>query len=464
MRILFACWPFEGHVFPQMAIATKLRERGHDVAFYTGPRLQPVVEAEGFHVFPFRRVPQTSWERVHSAEQRTDGKRQSLRVEHQAFRDWLVETIPGQVTDLQEVIAEWRPDVLASDVSMWGPSLILNDLGPMPVALAPTILGPLIPGPDAPAWGFGLRPPRNATGRVLRTLLNRGTDLVAAGLRRRINEIRAEYGLSPLQVSVNAAMGRLPLFLVGNVTEMDYRRTDLPASVNYVGACIWHPPEPPGTAAWLDAIPSDRPWVHVTEGTSHHSADPFVLRAGVQGLAGRKLEALITTGRSRNPASLSLGPVASNVHVTDWLSHSELLPRCDAIVTTGGAATIMAALSAGVPIVIVPTTWDKPDNARRITEAGVGVRLSSKKCTPDGLRDAVEEILGNPRYQRNARNIAHSLSLAPGPAGAADLLLDLAERGERRDISINEQKSPSTEPTERQRESMEMTQQGGNSQ
>ena len=121
MRILFACWPFEGHVFPQMAIATRLRERGHEVAFYTGPRLAPVVEAEGIQVFPFRRVPQTSWEQVHSAEQRTDGKRQSLRVEHQAFRDWLVETIPGQVADLQEVVAEWQPDVLASDVSMWGP-------------------------------------------------------------------------------------------------------------------------------------------------------------------------------------------------------------------------------------------------------------------------------------------------------------------------------------------------------
>jgi MGT family glycosyltransferase len=230
-------------------------------------------------------------------------------------------------------------------------------------------------------------------------------------------------------------MGRLPLFLVGNVPEVDYRRTDLPPSVHYVGACIWHPPESAGTTAWLDAIPSERPWVHVTEGTSHHSQDPFVLRAAVQGLAGANLEALITTGGSRDPESLALGPIASNVHVTDWLSHSEMLPRCAAIVTTGGAATIMAALSVGVPIVIVPTTWDKPDNARRITEAGVGVRLSPKKCTPEGLRAAVEEVLGNPRYRRNARQIADSLATAPGPAGAADLLLELASK--RSDTKIN---------------------------
>lgn len=435
MKILFACWPFEGHVFPQMAIATRLRDRGHDVAFYTGPRLAPVVEAEGITVFPFVSVPETSWTRVHNSERQTTGKRQSLKVEHQAFRDWLVETIPGQVDDLQQVIAEWQPDVLATDVSMWGPSLVLHDLASVPVALAPTILGPLYPGPDAPAWGFGLRPPTTARGRLLRAVLNRATDVVASGMRRRISEIRAGYGLAPLNLSVNEAMGRLPLFLVGNVPEVDYRRTDLPPSVHYVGACIWHPRESAGTTAWLDAIPSERPWVHVTEGTSHHSQDPFVLRAAVQGLAGANLEALITTGGSRDPQSLALGPIASNVHVTDWLSHSEMLPRCAAIVTTGGAATIMAALSVGVPIVIVPTTWDKPDNARRITEAGVGVRLSPKKCTPDGLRAAVEEVLRNPRYRSNARRVADSLATAPGPAGAGDLLLELASR--RSDTKIN---------------------------
>ena len=119
---------------------------------------------------------------------------------------------------------------------------------------------------------------------------------------------------------------------------------------------------------------------------------------------------------------------ARNVHVTRWLSHSELLPRCAAVVTTGGPATIIAALRSGVPLVVVPTTWDKPENARRVTEAGVGVRLSSRRCTADALRAAVERVLEEPAYRTNAARFERRLNAAPGPRRAAELLGDLAPR------------------------------------
>jgi len=46
-RFLFASWPFEGHVFPQMSIARALRERGDEVAFYTAEAMRPPIEREG---------------------------------------------------------------------------------------------------------------------------------------------------------------------------------------------------------------------------------------------------------------------------------------------------------------------------------------------------------------------------------------------------------------------------------
>jgi UDP:flavonoid glycosyltransferase YjiC (YdhE family) len=82
-----------------------------------------------------------------------------------------------------------------------------------------------------------------------------------------------------------------------------------------------------------------------------------------------------------------------------------------------------------VPLVVVPTTWDKPDNARRVVEAGVGVRLSAKKVTPERLWEAVEHVLADPRYRENAQRVARALAEAPGPAGAADLLQGLAAAG-----------------------------------
>jgi UDP:flavonoid glycosyltransferase YjiC (YdhE family) len=425
MRFLFACWPFEGHTFNLIAIAKQLQARGHETAFYTGADLQAVLEAAELPVFPFVRLTADHWQRVHDRERQTSGRGRSLRAERQTFRHWLVDSIPDQVDDILEILRDWQADVIVSDVVMWGPSLVLYDLGVAPVAPASWILGPAIPGPEAPAFGFGLRAPRTPSQRLVRSTLNRAIDVAAIPTRREINRIRARYGLGPLGCSINSALARMPLFLAGSLAALDYNRQDLPSSVKYLGSCLWHPPEPQDSKQWLDSVPATRPWVHATEGTSQNHQQAFVLKATAEGLLAREVEVVLTTGRSRSAEELGV-PRGPNIHVTNWLSHSELLPRCSALVTVGGASTILSGLVAGVPLVIVPTTWDKPDNARRIVDAGAAIRLSPRKCTPATVRDAVEEVIGDPRYRENARRIGAMLAQADGPGTAADYLVALA--------------------------------------
>src|SRR5262249_32910622 len=114
-RFLFTCWPFDGHVVGPMAGATAVRDPGHEVAFYTGESGRAAVEPEGFALFPFQRLrEERAYENVRALEQRTrTSGAQLLRT----FRDWLVETIPDQVADLQPVLGDWRPDVVVTDVS-----------------------------------------------------------------------------------------------------------------------------------------------------------------------------------------------------------------------------------------------------------------------------------------------------------------------------------------------------------
>ncbi|QEC48334.1 glycosyltransferase [Baekduia soli] len=423
-RVLFCCWPFEGHVFPQMSMALALRERGHEVAFWTDASQRELVEGQGFELFPFRRVA-PAWLRVHGTDRGTAGRRQALQQLRDA-REWIIGTIPDQVADLRDVVAAYGPDVVGAEASMWGPTLLPETL-PVPVALVSPLTGAELPGPDAPVPG-GLAPRGSARAGALRAVAAQVTTLVTRRMRTRIDGYRADQGLGPLGGTVHEALGRLPLYLVLSTPELDYRRTDLPPNVHYVGACLWHPPEPPGTLAALDAIPAGRPWVHVTEGTSHFR-DHVVLRAAAQGLGGGPYEAILTTGRGRDAATMGLGAPAANVHITDWLSHDVLLPRCRAIVTTGGMGTVMAALRDGVPLVVVPTDWDKPASAARIVAAGAGLRLMPRRCTPERLRDAVEEVLGDPRHLAGAQRAAQQLAAAPGPAGAARLIANLATTG-----------------------------------
>jgi MGT family glycosyltransferase len=409
-----------------MSIAAALRERGHEVAFYTGEQARPLIAREGFDVFGFERVDeQATTGAVTELEARTGAGRPRARDVQACFQRWLVDPVPAQVADVRDIAGRWEPDVLVCDLSMWGPIVVLSETGPVPVALSSTFMGPLMPARDAPPPGLGMPSPRGPATRAGAWAVGRATDLLARRLRERVDRLRAGYGLPPMGCSVNAFMGRLPLTIIPSLRELDYGRRDVAPSVHYVGACLWHPPDRPEATRWLDALPDARPWVHVNAPTME-GGEPFLLRAAARGLAGRPVEVVGTFGGQSAPDDLRPEAVAPNVHLTGWVSHAELLPRCAAVVTSGGTGTIIAALSSGVPLVVVPTSWDKPDNAQRVVEAGVGVRLAPRRCTPERLREAVERVLHTPGYRANAARIAARLAAAPGPAGAAQLLAGLA--------------------------------------
>lgn len=428
-RFLITCWPFVGHLYPQISVAHALRERGHDVAVYSHESTRPVVEGERFALFPFAHVDERRYERIHALEAQvpaTQPRRKTLSVAMRAYRDMLADSIPEQVADLRPIIDTWQPDVLVTDPAMWGPILVLWELTGIPVALLHQMIGSMIPGPDAPPWGPGLPPPRTFGTRLLSRVAQLGVDVVAHNMRRHVNHIRAQYGLRPMGCSINAFTGRLPLYLIPSVPELDYNRRDQPPNVHYIGPCVWTRPTGGAPLDWLDELPTDQPWVHATEGTAQYQ-EPFLLRATAQGLAGRRVQVILTTGQfSRDPATLGLHPLPDNVRVERWVSHEDLLPRCAAIVTTGGAATVLASLKAGVPLVVVPTFWDKSDNAQRVVEAGVGLRLAPRHCTPDRVRAAVMRLLEEPHFRENAQRMARRFAEVPGPRLAAELLEKLA--------------------------------------
>jgi MGT family glycosyltransferase len=427
-RFLITCWPFVGHLYPQISAAHALRGRGHEVAVYSHESAREVVEGQGFNFFPFQHVDGRRFERIHALEAAvppTQPRHRTLSVAMQAYRDMLAGSIPEMVEDLEPIVRAWKPNVIVTDPALWASILVMWELTGIPVALLTQMIGSMIPGPDAPPWGPGLPPPRTFGTRLLARAAQVGVDIVARNMRRNVDRIRARYGLGPMGCSVNEFAGRLPLYLIPSVPDLDYNRRDQPANVHYIGPCVW---TRPGAALpdWLNTLPGDRPWVHVTEGTAQYQ-EPFLLRASARGLGDQPLEVVMTTGQfGRDAVSLGLHPLPSNVHVERWISHEDLLPRCAALVTTGGAATVLASLSAGVPLLVVPTFWDKSDNAQRVVEAGVGLRLAPRHCTPDRVRAAVRRLIEEPAFRDNARRIARRFAERPGPHLAAELLEQLA--------------------------------------
>jgi len=424
-KFLFTVWPFPGHVHPNVAIAKALRSRGHDIGFYTGGSITRSLETHGFVCFPFQAVDEE-----HATGLVTALDAHSLQwlrgaaAAKRLLNESLLGTVDAQLNDLRAVLSTWRPDVLVCDPAMWGPLLVLRETEHIPLAVMSYVAGCMLPGPEGPILGVPLPRPRGRVGRIARSMLRFVADYVAAGTRREAELIRARHGLPAMRTSVTDFSGRVPLYLVPSTPAYDRSRRDLPASVRYVGPCEWDKSDTVALPHWLHELPPNRPVVYVTEGTMHAKA-PLVLRAALAGLAHEPVQVIATTGRRREPAALNLGPIPSNARVEQYVPHSDLLPRTDVVITTGGTGTVMAALSAGVPLLVIPTAWDQPENAWRVVEAGAGLRVKPSRCTPEVIRSAVDRLLNEPSFRQNARRLGADLRKHGGAVEAAELLESL---------------------------------------
>jgi hypothetical protein len=162
-----------------------------------------------------------------------------------------------------------------------------------------------------------------------------------------------------------------------------------------------------------------RPRVYATLGSA---APGFGSAAGayaavLAGLGRLDADVLFTVG------SFDLGAVGEappNVQVESYVAQSVAM-ACDVVVSHGGSGTTIAALTRGLPQVVVPLFADQPHNAARIAAAGIGESVDVRSAA-ETLAPAVERVLADPSYRRTAHRVARDLAALPTPA---DVLADL---------------------------------------
>jgi UDP:flavonoid glycosyltransferase YjiC (YdhE family) len=191
-----------------------------------------------------------------------------------------------------------------------------------------------------------------------------------------------------------------------------------------------------------DALPdwwhaSDAPLVYVTLGTvlGHMSFALDVFHAVIEAVRSLDARVLLTVGRQFDPARL--GPVPAHVHVERWVDQDVVLGSAALVVCHGGSGTVLGALEAAVPLVVVPAFADQFENGRRVARAGVGRVVSSGSSGSTSARrppsvgdapmiaDAIERVLGDTTARASAARIAAEMRTAPS---AFDVLTTLLTR------------------------------------
>ena len=119
------------------------------------------------------------------------------------------------------------------------------------------------------------------------------------------------------------------------------------------------------------------------------------------------------------------------MHVERWVPQADVVPHAAAMVCHGGFGTVRGAVSAGLPLVVVPLFADQPYNARRVASLGAGIALDGGPAAVAGVGKAVERILADPSYAAAAGDVAAEARALPPVDAAVGVLTDLATAGAR---------------------------------
>src|SRR4029078_6127812 len=99
-----------------------------------------------------------------------------------------------------------------------------------------------------------------------------------------------------------------------------------------------------------------------------------------------------------------------------------LLPLVDAVITHGGNNTVTECLHFGKPMVLLPLFWDQYDNAQRMEELGLGVRLPTFEFEDAQLGEAIERLKGDDAVRGRLKELGRRLPDNPGTERAADCI------------------------------------------
>jgi MGT family glycosyltransferase len=133
-------------------------------------------------------------------------------------------------------------------------------------------------------------------------------------------------------------------------------------------------------------------------------------------------------GRTKHRYVVSKGPMGDLVELPDnmvgapTLPQTKVIPQVDLVITHGGNNTTTEALHFGKPMVVLPLFWDQYDNAQRMHELGLGVRLETYAFSDDQLIDAVNGLLSDTDLRSRAADIGARIRERQGLRAGADIV------------------------------------------
>jgi rhamnosyltransferase subunit B len=411
-RIILTTIGSLGDLHPQIALAVELRKRGHDIIFATMKEYGAIIEPLGFEFHPMR-PDGTPINNPEEIAKMTDLKTGS----EYTVRKWLLPNLRDTYTDLLDS-AKNADIIIAGDIVYAAP-LAAEKLG-IPwasLALAPVAFFSAYDPSVIPLFPFlaklrGLGAPLN---QVIIQLLK----AVTKSWAEPIHQLRKELGLPQLDYNpiVNKSSSCLVLAMFSSV--LAKHQLDWIKNTVVTGFAFYDGDGNEGkiTTKLQQFLDTGEPPIVFTLGSAVVMVPGTFYQESIRAVTLLNRRAVLLIGKNTPPDHLS-----EDIIAIDYISYSQIFPHACAIVHQGGIGTTAQALRAGRPTLIMPYTYDQPDNAARVKRLGTSRTIERKDYTVARVAKELQALLENPNYATKAAEIGRIIQMENGVNVACDAI------------------------------------------
>ena len=377
MKILFAAIGAYGHLYPMMPLALAAAEAGHQVTVATG---EPFLDR-----LPLPTVPAYTGLPLKDVEAETRRRHPDARgmdLSAALFADVAAGHIgPTMIENCERL----EPDLMVYEVLNTGAGLAADIL-------------------KVPAVTFSISLSHTFSPLVHQATITHQRALWSTrGLEPPEGPLMAAALLDPVPPSLQSFGGDSPIEVIAI------------RSVAYGDVASELP-------RWL-AEPKTRPRIYLTLGTVSFGAVE-VLRRVIEETASLDLDVLVAVGPEGDPSLL--GDLPDRVRVERFVAQSRVLGLVDLMVHHGGTGSVLGALEAGIPQLILPQGADQFVNADLLSQVGAARAVLEPEPPAGTIREAVSALIGASDERRVARRLRDEMAAMPSPAEVVDRLAAVA--------------------------------------
>lgn len=421
-RIVLAAWGSHGDVLPFVGLGKQLRALGHQPVLAASTHYQSLAQAHGLAFAPVA---------PHHAQWSRDLGLSINEVLQRAFDPWtgalfLIKKLmlPYAEQTFRDLDAACEgADLLIAHPSVPQANLVAHKrrmpwhsmiVQPFPLssmsAQDPPIVSNHLP----------IHKLKGLIGERGYAALLRLSKVMGRGLAKPLDDKAKALGiydkkLHPLYERVFSPHGTLALF--SPVLMRQPLPTDLPKDIHYAGFSYFDGGQSELPAALQQFLQQgDAPIAFTLGSSTTFDVDAFFSKcsAACQAMGVRAVFLV-----ADNALNHTLPPTQIAV---SWVSVGALFPHCRAAVTAGGIGSCAQALHAGLPQLIVPYSFDQPDNAARFARAGGALVLKPWQAHGKRLAKALQRLVSDEALRSSTQRLRQRANEECGTVIAADLV------------------------------------------